>query len=403
MSYIVINSNKKCILDRKDRKPINRKVYYFDSAANTPVDQRVLNAMYPYLNQYFGNAASLHQFGMKMREAAEKARHQLARMIGADDSEIIFCASATEANNTVIRGIAENRANRGKHIILSAVEHPSVYNLGEYLQSIGFQVDYAAVDSQGRLKMDDFKQMLKPETILVSVMHINNELGVIQPISEIAEICDKNNIVFHTDASQSFGRMPIEVGQQINCMTASSHKIYGPLGAAMIYCRKDTMFTPLISGGQQESGRRASTLNVPAIVGFGEAASIFQQSYQSEWEQLNRKREKLKDKLLQDIPDCQMLGSEEHQAPHILTAAFRDTDSELLQMELDRKGIAIATGSACTSAKIKTSYVLTACGLDARWAAGTIRISLSRFTKDDEIEYLLAALPKAVQKIRSLS
>ncbi len=383
---------------------MNESNIYLDYAASTPIDRRSYEAMQPFLLKRWGNAAGLHSFGKTMREALDKARHRLAIRIGARDSEIIFCASATEANNTILKGLVQRRDRNVGHIIISAIEHASVYEVALALMKQGVEVSILPVNASGLVSVTELRKHVRSDTFLVSVMHVNNELGTIQPIADIAEFCRQNEIMFHTDAAQSFGKLPINVHETgIDFLTASSHKIYGPPGAALIFCKRDLPFEPLLHGGGHEEGRRSSTPNVAAAVGFAAAADIYMEEHEAERRRLAELRRLLRDYIIQRIPEARVNAADNHQLPHILNVSFKDADSELLQMQLDRDGVAISTGSACTSGVVGTSRILDACGIEKRWAKGTIRISFGRFTTRNELDRLMALLPETVDKIRKIS
>lgn len=382
---------------------LNKKIY-LDYAANTPLDERVLSEMLPCLKHEYGNTTGIHQYAHQMQNILEQARENIAQSIGSKSGEIIFAGSATESNNTVLKGLTQGNNGRGKHIITSQVEHPSVYEVCKYLEKSGFEITYLPVDSLGYIDPGDLKNALRKDTILVSLIFVNNELGTIEPIAEIGKICKEAEICFHTDAAQGFGKLAIDVNNLgIDLLTASSHKIYGPLGAGMLYIRQGIKLEPLLQGGGQEFGIRSSTVNVPAIVGFSKAVSIYENERENERKRNIQMRQKIISAITANIPDAKINGDPEHGAYNILNISFKNTDGQLLAMQLDRKGIAVSTGSSCSSGKIETSHVLKACKIDPRWIRGTIRISLGRFTNQDEVEYLINILPETVYEIRKLS
>lgn len=392
------------------------KRIYLDYAATTPIDKKVLKAMEPYFSKEFGNTMSLHSFGQKAKLALEESREKIAKIIGADANEIIFTSSATESNNTALKGCALSlpKGKDGKnHIIISSIEHPCIMESAKWLEKQGFKITKLNVDKYGMVNPKDVEKAIRPkgypETILVSIMHASNEIGTIEPIEEIGKICREKGICFHTDASQSFGKIPINVKKMnIDLLTASSHKIYGPKGAGLLYVRKGVKIEPILHGGGQENGLRGSTVNVPAIVGFAKAAEICN----LEMEKENKRLIKLRDKLIKGvlkIKDSHLNGppARAGQAKNRLCNNanfwFSFVEGESLTIQLDLEGIAVSTGSACSSFKLEPSHVLLATGLRPEQAHGSLRVSLGRFTKEDDINYLLKVLPKIVKKIRSIS
>ncbi|MEK7664507.1 MAG: cysteine desulfurase family protein [Patescibacteria group bacterium] len=379
------------------------KRIYLDYAATTPIDNRVLKAMTPYFSKEFGNSMSLHSFGQKAKLALEENREAMAKLIGAKANEIIFTSSATESNNTAIKGIALANQKRGKHIIISAIEHPCIIESSKWLEKQGFEITKIPVDEYGSVNPKDVELVIKEETILVSVMHASNEIGTIEPIEEIGKICRKKGICFHTDASQSFGKIAINVEKMnIDLLTASSHKIYGPKGAGLLYIRKGIKIESILHGGGQENGLRGSTVNVPAIVGFAKAAEICN----LEMEKENKRQRKLRDNLIKGIlkiKDSHLNGSPKNRLCNNVNFWFSFIEGESLVIQLDLEGIAVSTGSACSSFKLEPSHVLLATGLRPEQAHGSLRISLGRFTKEEDINYLLRILPKIVKKIRNIS
>ncbi len=382
---------------------LNKKIY-FDYAANTPLDERVLSEMMPCLKHEYGNTTGIHQYAHQMQNILEQARENIAQSIGAKSGEIIFTGSATESNNTVLKGIAQGNYERGKHIITSQVEHPSVYEVCKYLEKSGFEITYLPVDSKGYIDPGDLKNALRKDTILVSLIFVNNELGTIEPIAEIGKICKEAGVCFHSDAAQGFGKLEIDVNNLgIDLLTASSHKIYGPLGAGMLYIRQGIKLEPLLQGGGQEFGIRSSTVNVPAVLGFSKAVSIYKNERKNERKRIIKMRQKIISAITAKIPDAKINGDPERGVSNILSISFKNTDGQLLAMQLDRKGIAVSTGSSCSSGKVETSRILKACKIDRRWIGGTIRISLGRFTNQDEVDYLINILPETVYEIRKVS
>lgn len=381
------------------------KKVYLDYAATTPVDPRVARAMAPFFNEKFGNTMSLHTFGQEAKNALEQSRKVIAGFINAKPNEIIFTGSATESNNTALKGCALSppKGKDAKHIIISSIEHPCIIESAKWLESQGFEVTKLPVDKFGMVNPEDVKKSIRPETILVSVMHASNEIGTIQPIAEIGKICREKKIYFHTDASQTFGKIPIDVKKiNIDFLTASSHKIYGPKGAGLLYAREGIKFAPLLHGGGQEKGSRGSTVNVPAIVGFAKAAELCKKNMAKESKRLNKLGNKLVKGLLK-IKGCHINGSPKSYLPNIINARFDFVEGESLVIQLDFEGIACSTGSACSSISLEPSHVLVATGLKPQEAHGSLRISLGRFTKQSDIDYLLKVLPGIIKSLREIS
>lgn len=381
-----------------------RKKIYLDYAATTPVDPRVVKAMLPYFTEKFGNSASLHSFGREAEEALEKSRAAVADAMAAKPKELIFTSSATESNNTALKGIALAHKDKGKHIIISSIEHDCVLNSAKWLGEQGFEVVKLPVDKYGLVAPDEVKKTIREDTILVSVMHANNEIGTIEPIAEIGKICRQRGVYFHTDAVQSFGKLPIDVKKMnIDLLTASSHKIYGPKGAACLFIREGVKIQPLLHGGGHEFGLRSSTVNLPAIVGFAKAVEICQRERKKETNRLTRLRDKLIENVLKKIPDSYLNGHPKKKLPNNTNFRFSFIEGESIVMELDFYGIASSTASACASPKLEPSHVLLATGLKPQEAHGSLRLSLGRWTKEEDIDYVLKILPEIVKKLRKVS
>lgn len=375
-----------------------------DYAATTPVDPRVVKAMLPYFSEKFGNTMSLHSFGQEAKEALEESREVIADLMGAKPKEIIFTSSATESNNTALKGIAFANRKKGNHIIISPIEHDCVIESAKWLESQGFEVTRLKVGKFGLVDPADVKKAIKKDTILVSVMHANNEIGTIEPIEEIGKICRERNVYFHTDAAQSFGKIPIDVNKMnIDLMTVSSHKTYGPKGAGALFVRGGTKIEPIIHGGGHESGLRSSTVNVPAIVGFAEAARICQREMRREAEKLTKLRDKLIKGVLKKIGGSHLNGHPKKRLPNNANFWFKGVEGESIVMHLDLLGIAVSSGSACSSKSLAPSHVLLAIGLRPEQAYGSLRLSLGRWTKEKEIDYVLRVLPGIIKKLREMS
>jgi len=370
---------------------------YLDYAATTPVDFQAVKAMQPYLSKKFGNTMSLHSFGQEAKLALEKSRETIAGLINAKPNEIIFTSSATESNNTVLKGIAL----KGKHIIISSIEHPCIMESAFWLEKQGYKVTKIKVDKQGMINPKDVEKAIRKDTVLVSIIHASNEIGTIQPIDEIGKLCKKKGVYFHTDASQSFGKIPIDV-KNIDLLTASSHKIYGPKGAGLLYIRNGTGITPLLHGGGQEMGFRGSTVNIPAIVGFARAVELAKKEMAEE----NKTLAGLQDKLIKGILKIEksyLNGHPKKRLSNNINVGFSFIEGESLVIQLDLKGIAVSTGSACSSVKLEPSHVLLAIGLRPEQAHGSLRISLGRKTTEKDIDYLLKVLPQIIKQLREIS
>lgn len=377
---------------------------YLDYAATTPLDPRVFDAMKPFFEGRFGNTMSLHFFGQRSKEALEESREVIAEMIGARTSEVIFTGSATESNNLALKGVAFANKKRGNHIIISSIEHPCILESASWLEKRGFEITRLKVDKDGLVNPKELKEKIKKETILVSIMHANNEIGTIEPIKEIGKICKENNTYFHTDAAQSFGKEKIEVNEMnIDLLTASSHKIYGPKGAALLFVREGVKIEPLLHGGSHEFGLRSSTSNLPAIIGFTKAAEIYQKERDKENKKLIRLRDKLIKGIHNKIDNVILNGHSQKRLSNNVNVAFSYIEGEALLMRLDMLGIAVSTGSACSSKKLQSSHVLKALGLKPHQIQGSIRFSLGRWTKEKDIERVLEVLPKAVEQLRKIS
>ncbi|PIV45298.1 MAG: cysteine desulfurase NifS [Candidatus Nealsonbacteria bacterium CG02_land_8_20_14_3_00_37_10] len=380
------------------------KRIYFDYAATTPVDPRVMGAMLPYFNKKFGNTMSLHSFGQEAKQALEESREKVANLIGAKSEEIIFTGSATESNNLALKGVAFANKKRGNHIIISPIEHPCIMESAEWLKSQGFEITRLPVDKYGFINPEDLRQAIRKETILVSIIHASHEIGTIQPIEKIGKICREKGVYFHTDAVQSFGKISIDVNKMnIDLLSASSHKMYGPKGAALLFVRKGVKIEPILHGGGQEQGFRSSTVNVPAIVGFAEACEIAQKEMKKEGERLSKLRDKLIKGVLQKIRGSHLNGHPTKRLPNNANFWFEFVEGESMVIQLDLMGMAASTGSACSSVKLEPSHVLLAIGLKHEQAHGSLRLTLGKWTKEEEIRYLLKVLSGIVKNLREIS
>jgi cysteine desulfurase len=380
---------------------------YLDYAATTPTDPRVVEAMLPYFTTMFGNAASrTHVFGWQAEEAVEAARREIAAVINADPKEITWTSGATEGNNLAIKGAVEFLAESGKkHVITAVTEHKAVLDTCKYLERHGVEVSFLPVDHDGLVTPAQVEAAIRPDTALVSIMFANNETGVIQPIAEIGAVCRKHGVLMHTDAVQAFGKVPLDVeAMNIDLMSLSGHKIYGPKGIGALYVRRRrprVRLAPQIHGGGHERGNRSGTLNVTGIVGFGYAAKLARESMASEGARILELREHLRQRLMTEIPHATLNGSREHRLPGILNISFAYVEGESLLMGL--KGVAISSGSACTSASLEPSYVLKAMGLNDELAHSSLRISIGRFTTREEVDQIADLIAREVARLREMS
>ncbi|MCD6591487.1 MAG: cysteine desulfurase [Thaumarchaeota archaeon] len=375
-----------------------RRRIYMDYASTTPIDPRVIEAMLPYMREVFGNTMSPHTWGMEAREALEKARETIASFIGANPMELIFTSSATESNNLAIKGAAFANKDKGRHIITSRIEHLSVLEPCRWLERNGFEITYLPVDRYGLVDPAEVEKAIRKDTILVSIMHANNEIGTIEPIKEIGEICRSRDIYFHVDAAQSLGKLPIDVEKMsIDLLTISSHKIYGPKGVGALYVGEGVKLEPLLHGGGHEYGLRSSTVNVPGAVGFAKACEIARDSMNEEAERLRRLCRRLIEGIM-ELDGAHLTGHPEKRLPTIASFWLEFIEGEALILELNERGIAASTGSACSSGKLEPSHVLLAIGLDRRRAKNSLRLSIGRWTKESEIEYVTEALHEIAEK-----
>ena len=375
-----------------------------DYGAATPVDPRVATATTCRLPDLFSNSMSFHSFGQSAREALEESRQIVADMLGAKANEVIFTGSATESNNTVVKGVAYANRDKGKHIITSSIEHACIMESTKWLESQGYEITRLKVDQYGLVDPADVAVAIRPDTILVSVMHANNEIGTIEPIAEIGTICREKGVYFHTDAAQSFGKIPVDVNElNVDLLTASSQKMYGPKGAACLFIREGVKIEPLLHGGGQEFGMRSSTVNVPAIWGFAQACLLCQKDMARESARLIKLRDKLIDGILKNIDHSYLNGHSAKRLPGNVNVRFEFVEGESMIVQLDMRGIAGSTGSACSSAKLTPSHVLLAIGLKPQEAHGSLRLSMGRWTKESDVNYVLKVLPGIIQRLREIS
>ena len=380
------------------------KRIYFDNAATTPVDSEVVKAMAPYFNEIFGNPSSLHYFGRQANNAVENARLVAASFIGAQPEEIIFTSGGTESDNFALKGVGYANLSKGNHIITSNIEHHAVLESCQFLENQGFEVTYVPVEPNGILNPDEVKKAIKKETILISVMHANNEIGSIQPIKEIGEIAKENKVYFHVDAVQTFGHIPVNVNElNIDLLSASAHKLYGPKGAGLLYIRKGTRIQSFMNGGGQEKGLRASTHNVAGIVGFGKAIELASKNMELESKFLTDLRDKLIDGIVANIDNVKLNGDRFKRLPNNVNFSIKFVEGEGIVLGLDLEGIAVSSGSACTSGSMEPSHVLKAIGRSADLAHGSVRFSLGKYNTEEEIDYAIEKLIAIVKRLRKMS
>jgi cysteine desulfurase len=379
---------------------------YMDNHATTPVDPRVFEAMRPYLTNIFGNSASRnHSFGWEAEEATEKARKQVASLIGATSKEIVFTSGATESNNLALKGVAEMYAEKGNHIITAATEHKAILDTCKRLEKHGTRVTYLPVQQNGLVDLDQLRMAITDKTVLISIMHANNEIGVLQPIREIGKIAKERGVLLHTDGTQAAGKIPVSVlDDNIDLMSISAHKMYGPKGVGALYVRRRNprvQLTAQMDGGGHERGMRSGTLNVPGIVGLGEACALAQAEMPAESKRLAFLRDKLKERLLNSLDEVYINGTLEHRLPNNLNISFAYVEGESLLMGINE--IAVSSGSACTSATLEPSYVLKALGAGDDLAHSSIRFGLGRFNTEEEVDYVAGKVIEVVKKLRELS
>jgi len=375
---------------------------YMDNAATTATRPEVLEAMLPYFTQHYGNPSSIHAYGRDARRAIENARKQVAAALGCEPREVYFTAGGSESDNWAIRCALQNK--QGKHIITSAIEHHAVLHTCEYMEKQGYEVTYLPVDEYGLVSVDDVKKAIRPNTALITIMAANNEIGTIQPIAEIGKLAKEAGILFHTDAVQAVGAVPINVKEwNVDMLSLSGHKFHAPKGVGALYVRKGIRITNLIYGGAQERGLRAGTENLPGIVGLGKAIELAVAEIPEYTERLTKLRDKLIDGILASIPDVQLNGHRTQRLPGNVNVSVRYVEGEALLMRLDLAGIAASSGSACTSGSLDPSHVLLAIGLPHEIAHGSLRLSLGNDTTEEDVDYVLETLPNIVTTLRAMS
>lgn len=383
-------------------KRLNNEGIYADNNSTTPVDPRVKKAIQPYLEDKFGNPNNLHKFGREAEEAVEGARDNVASVINAEPSEIVFTSCGSEGNNLAIKGAMD--ANEGNHIITSEIEHECVLGASEHLEKEGYDVTYLDVDNKGRVDPNDVKDELRDDTVIVSIMLANNEIGTIQPIGEIAEILEDKDTYLHTDAVQAIGKMPVDVKELgVDMLTMSGHKIYATKGVGALYVKNDVKLGSLIDGGQQEGGLRAGTENVPEIVGFGKACEIAEKTAEEEQKRLTKLHEKLLEEIPKRIDDVRVNGDRENRLPGNANFCFKYIEGESLIMMMDSEGIAASTGSACSSESLEASHVLIAIDVPKKVAHGSLRIGLGRFNTEEDVDRIIEVVPEKVERLREMT
>ena len=380
---------------------------YLDNNATTPCDPRVVEAMLPYFYEKPGNAASRnHPFGWVADEAVKQAREQVAQLINVDHREVIFTSGATESNNLALKGVFELYRRKGAHIVTVKTEHKAVLDACAHIEKMGGEVTYLDVDADGLIRLEALDEAIRPDTILVSIMWANNETGVVQPMKAIGDICDKHGVLLMSDATQAVGKIPVgPKAAGVHLMSFTAHKMYGPKGVGALYvCRRQprVKIAPQIDGGGHEQGMRSGTLNVPGIVGFGKAADLAGQEMEQDAQRLRRLRDKLEKALLDRIEEAFVNGSPERRLPHVSNIAFRHAEAEGVMMTFNQR-VALSSGSACTSASVEPSHVLTAMGRSRELAHSSLRFSLGRFNTEEEIDYAIEAVISGVEKVRGMS
>jgi cysteine desulfurase len=384
--------------------PDPKKRYYFDHSATTRVDYQVAEAMIQVMNQNFGNPSSVHNFGRDARVAIEEARETVARYLAANSADLFFTSGGTEADNLALIGVLEANRDKGNHLITSKIEHHAVLDTAKYLEGQGFLVSYVSPDQHGMIQPDEVARAITSKTVLVSIMHVNNEVGTINPIEDIARITHENGALFHTDAVQSFGKLPINVkSMNIDLLSLSAHKIYGPKGCGALYIRKGIAVSPRTFGGHQERNIRTGTENLPGIIGLAKAAGLCHEKMTNEAERLTLLRDRFWDVLQSKLAGIRLNGHPTMRLPGLNNISFQGIEGEALLLSLDLKGIAVSTGSACSSGQVSSSHVLLSMGIAPEIAQGSIRFSMGRENDDESVDYALQIVPEVVKKLRDMA
>lgn len=381
------------------------KQIYLDNNSTTPLDERVLKAMLPYLKEVYGNASSVHNFGREAKTAIEEAREKIADLIGADPSEIYFTSGGTESDNLAVMGTAYYKEKKRNHVITSAIEHHAVLEAVKFLEKRNFKADYIGTDEAGIVSADELKEKITDQTSIVSIMHANNEVGVIQDIASLSEIVKSKGAVFHTDAVQSAGKIKVDVNElNVDMLSMTGHKMYGPKGTGILYIRKGFKLTPLFYGGHHEKRRRPGTENVAGIVGFAKALELAESLRENDHKRWAELSELLIDGIQSKIPDVFLNGPRDaRRIPSTVNLSFKAIEGESIILSLDMKGVAVSSGSACTSGSLEASHVLLAMNVPVELAQGSIRFSLGRFTTREDIEYTISVLPEIIERLRAMS
>ena len=380
-----------------------RKVY-LDYSATTPVKKEVLETMFPYFSEEFGNPSSLYEIGAEVKKALGKARKQVAELINADEKEIFFTSGGTESDNWAILGVADTKKAKGKHIITTKVEHHAVLHTCEFLEKHGYEITYLDIDSNGFVRPEDLEKAIREDTILVSVMLVNNEIGTIQPVKELVKVAKAHGVLFHTDAVQALGNCPIDVKDLgVDMLSASAHKIYGPKGVGALYIKKGLNIGSSQHGGAQENKKRAGTENTPGIVGFGKAAEIAKKNLKEHIDRTTKLRNYLIDRVLTEIEDTFLNGDREKRHPGNANLTFEYIEGEAMLLMLDMQGVSVSTGSACSSASLTPSHVLSALGIPVEKIHGTLRMTVGDFTTKEDIDYTVDILKTVVKRLREVS
>ena len=381
-----------------------KKLIYLDNAATTKTSEEVVAAMLPYFTEYYGNPSSVYEFTSESKKAVSNARRTIAETLGAQENEIYFTAGGSEADNWALKATAEAYQSKGKHIITTKIEHHAILHTAEYLEKRGFEITYLGVDENGVVKVDELEKAIRPDTILISVMFANNEIGTIQPIKEIGEIAKKHGVLFHTDAVQAYGQLPINVDElHIDMLSSSGHKLNGPKGIGFLYIRKGVKIRSFVHGGAQERKRRAGTENVPGIVGYGKAAEIAAKTMKERTAKEIELRDHLIDRVLAEVPYTRLNGHRTNRLPNNANFSFQFVEGESLLILLDNNGICASSGSACTSGSLDPSHVLLAIGLPHEIAHGSLRLTLSAETTMEDIDFVVDCIKQIIERLRSMS
>ena len=381
-----------------------KKLIYLDNAATTKTSEEVVAAMLPYFTEYYGNPSSVYEFASESKKAVSNARRTIAETLGAQENEIYFTAGGSEADNWALKATAEAYQSKGKHIITTKIEHHAILHTAEYLEKRGFEITYIGVDENGVVKVDELEKAIRPDTILISIMFANNEIGTIEPIKEIGEVAHKHDILFHTDAVQAYAHVPINVQEMnIDMLSSSGHKLNGPKGIGFLYIRKGVKIRSFVHGGAQERKRRAGTENVPGIVGYGKAAEIAAKTMKERTAKEIELRDHLIDRVLAEVPYTRLNGHRTNRLPNNANFSFQFVEGESLLILLDNNGICASSGSACTSGSLDPSHVLLAIGLPHEIAHGSLRLTLSAETTMEDIDFVVDCIKQIIERLRSMS